>query len=91
MFHESQFNMEGFSEPYCTVNGGRILLYVRQNIPIKCIKGVAVSNSFEDIFIELNLKDKKSLLGCSYNVHRGKIISQLNTIRNSYGKFNPVR
>ena len=40
-FPDSQFLIEGFSVPYtldCTAKGGRILLYIRENIPSKCIK-----------------------------------------------------
>ena len=46
---ESQFIIKGFSEP-CglnhAVNGGGILLYVKEDIPCKYIKGITVSNSF---------------------------------------------
>ena len=45
-----------------TVNGGEIILYVREDILTKCIKEITVSNSF----IELNLRNKNWLLGCSY-------------------------
>ena len=81
--------MEGFSETYRldrTENGGGILLYVREDIPAKYIKGITVSNSFEGLFIELNLRNKKWLLGCSYNAHIDKTISHLNTISNVLDK-----
>ena len=69
-FPELQFIIERFSEPYrldCTVDSGRILLCVREDIPTKCIKGITVSNSFEGLFTELNFKNKKWLLWCSCN------------------------
>ena len=40
-FPKSQFIIEAFSEPYLlnhTVNGGGVFLYVREDIPSKCIK-----------------------------------------------------
>ena len=39
------------------------LLYVREEIPRKCIKGITVSDSFDGLFIELSLRNKKWLLG----------------------------
>ena len=74
-FLESKFITGGFSEPHRldrTVNGGGILLNVRRDICTKCIKGITFSNSFEGRFIELNLRNKIWLLGCSYNAHRDK-------------------
>ena len=68
-FLESQVIIKGFSEPFRLdrrVNGREILLYV-QDIPTECIKGSTVSNSFEGLFAELNLRNKKWFLRCSYN------------------------
>ena len=39
-----------------------------------------LNNSFEDFFVEINLRSKKWLLGCSYNHHKENIASQLNNI-----------
>ena len=36
---------------YRAVNDGGILLYVGEDIPSKCIKGITVSNSFQVLFI----------------------------------------
>ena len=88
-FQESQFITKGISEPYRldrTVTGGGILLYVTEDIPSKCIKGIAVSNSFEGLFIELNLRNKKWILVCSYNTHRDETVFHLNTICNLLDK-----
>ena len=74
-FPESQFLMEGFSTPYrldWTAKDGRVLLYIRQDIPSKYIKKITVNKSFEGFFVELNLRSKKWLLGCSYNPHKKK-------------------
>ena len=83
-FPESQFIIEKFSEPYRldrTVNGGVILLYVKEDIPIKCFKWITVSNSLEGLFIEVNWINKKWILGYLYNAHRDKIIYHLNSIK----------
>ena len=79
-FPESQFLIEGFSTPFRldrTAKGGGILLHIREDIPCRCIKQTTLSNSFEGFFVELNLRSKKWLLGCSYNHHKENIISHL--------------
>ena len=63
-----------------------IVLYVREDIPTKCVKEIAVSNSFQGFFIELNLRSKKRLLGCLYNAHRDKTIPHFNTVSNVLDK-----
>ena len=72
-FPKSQFLIKGFSKPFRldrTAKGGEILLYIRENIPCRYIKQIILNNSFEGLFEELNLRSKKSLLGCSYNHHK---------------------
>ena len=57
-FPESQFLIEGFSKPFRldrTAKGGGILLYIREDIPCRCIKQTTLNNSFEGFFVELNL------------------------------------
>ena len=61
-FPESQFLIKGFSKPFRldrTAKGGRILLYIREDIPFRCIKQITLNNSFERLFVELNLRNKK--------------------------------
>ena len=63
----SQVYYEEFSEPYGhhrTVNGKGILLHVREDIPTNYTKWIRVRNSFEGLLVELNLRNKKWLLGC---------------------------
>ena len=70
-FPDSQFLLEGFSLPYrldCTSKGEGILLYIRENIRSKHIK--KFDETFEGFFIEINLRSKKWLLGCSYDPHQ---------------------
>ena len=89
-FLESQFLVEGFSTP-CrldqTVKGGGILVCIRQDIPSKYLKKITVNESFGGFFVELNLKSKKWLLGCSYNPHKEKITSHLRNLSTALDKL----
>ena len=79
-FPESQFLIEGFSKSFRldrTAKGGGILLFIREDIPCRYIKQTTLNNSFEGFFVELNLRSKKWLLGCSYNHHKENIASHL--------------
>ena len=82
-FSDSQFLIKGFSVP-CrldrTAKGGGILLYIREDIPSKRIKKVTFDDSFEGFFIEINLRSKNWLLGCSYNLHWDNIPPHLRNI-----------
>ena len=66
-FPLSQFNIEGFSQPYRydrNRNGGGVLIYVREDIPSKILPQV-VQADIEALFIEINLRKTKWLLcGC---------------------------
>ena len=90
-FPDSQFLIEGFSVPERldrTAKGGGILLYMRDDIPFKRIKKVTFDESFEGFFIEINLRSKKWLLGCSYNPHRDKITHHLRNISSALHKLS---
>ena len=85
-FPEAQFLIEGFHSPFrfifdCNINGGGIMLYVREDIPTKLL-----SHDFpgvESFFVEINLHKKKWLINCSYNPHKSNIINHLNIISRS--------
>ena len=52
-FPESQFLIEGFTKPFrldCTAKGAGISLYIREDIPCRCIKETTLNNSFEGVF-----------------------------------------
>ena len=80
-FPEAQFLIEGFHSPFRfdrNINGGRIMLYVREDIPTKLL-----SHDFsgvESFFVEINIHKKKWLINCSYNPHKSNIINHLNMI-----------
>ena len=68
IFPDLQFLIKGFSVPYRLdriTKGGGILLYIREDILSKRIKKVTFDKPFEMFFIEINLRSKKWLLGCS--------------------------
>ena len=55
-FSGSQFLIEGFSKPFRldrTAKGGRILLYIREDIPCRYTKQITLNNSFEIFFVNL--------------------------------------
>ena len=60
--------IEGFSTPYRLdrdSKGGRIMLYIRQDIPSNLL--VFEGKPIESLFTELNLQNAKILINCSYN------------------------
>ena len=83
-FPEAQFLIEGLHSPPGfdrNINGGGIMLYIREDIPIKLL-----SHDFpvvESFFVEINQHKKKWLVNCSYNPHDSNIINHLNIISRS--------
>ena len=68
-FPEAQFFIEGFSKPYRldrTENGGGIMIYVREDIPSRSLEISSISLGIENIFIEINLRKIKWLIGGAY-------------------------
>ena len=69
-FPNSQFLINGFSEPYRrdrNRNGGGIIVYVREDIPSKVLKKHSFPDDIEGIFIEINLRKQKWLLFGTYH------------------------
>ena len=100
-FPKGQFNLHGFSEAHKldrNGNGGGILVFIREEIPVKFIE---TKMRIEGFVVELNLKRKKWLLCCSYNpkfsiisFHAIKLGENLGTLTSKYdniillGDFN---
>ena len=80
-FPEAQFLIEAFHSPFRfdrNINGGGIMLYVREDIPAKLL-----SHNFpgvESFFVEIILHKKKWIINCSYNPHKSNIINHINII-----------
>ena len=53
----------------------------------RSIKQITLKNSFEGLFVELNLRSKKWLLGCSYNHHKENIASYLRNVSAALNKL----
>ena len=80
-FPKVQFQIKGFTDPFRVdrnTHGGGILFYAREDIPVKLL---SVENlPTECFFIEINLRKRKWLVCCSYDLHRDNIKDHLNTI-----------
>ena len=73
-FPNSQFFIQGYSKPYRLDrkenNGGGVLIYIRGDIPSKLLKLPSTSDGIESIFIEINLRKMKWLIGGAYISHK---------------------
>ena len=72
-FPGAQLLMNGFSKPYRldrNENGGGIIIYVRDNIPSRPLNIPSTSLDIECIFIEINLRKIKWLIGGVYIPHK---------------------
>ena len=80
-FPKGQFQIKGFSDPFRVdrnCHGGRILLYAREDIPVKLLSVEPLPT--ECFFVEINLCKHKWLVCCSYNPHRDNIKNHLQVI-----------
>ena len=69
-FPELQFVIEGFTKPYRldrNINGGGVIIYVREDIPSKQLNKHKFSKNIEALFVELNLRKTKLLLIGTYH------------------------
>ena len=82
-FPSQQFDIEGFSSPFRldrNINGGGIMIYVREDITCKEIKSQSTTTNLEGIFIEINLRNKKWLLFGGYNNTKTNITNYLSKL-----------
>ena len=64
----SQFLIEGYKTPYRydrNINGGGILIFIREDIPCKSLK-CKLPSDIECLFIEINFRKSKLLLVGTY-------------------------
>ena len=81
-FSVGTFVIDGFSTPYrldCDSNGGGIMLYVREDIPSNLL-ATDEKNHIESFYVELNLRNKKWLINCSYNPNQTMICNHLDAL-----------
>ena len=75
------FLIDGFSTPHRldqNSNGGRRMFFVREDIPSNLVE--AETKPIEGFYIELNLRNDKWLLNCSYNPHKNNIGNHLKAL-----------
>ena len=80
---------EWFHPPYRedrTDKGGGLLLYVRNHIHSRKLI-VNFSPIIEAMVIEINLKNKRWLIFCSYNRHKYMIENHLNSISKQFDEL----
>ena len=81
-FPVGNFVIDGFSTPYrldCHSNGGGIMLYVREDIPSNLLATDKKSH-IESFYVELNLRNEKWLITCSYNSNKTMICNHLDVL-----------
>ena len=82
-FPAAQPSLQGFCDPYRfdrNRNGGGIMFYIREDIPSRLIEK-KLQNNIEYFFVEINLRKKKWLLCCSYNLHKNSISTHIDFLR----------
>ena len=81
-FQVGNFVTDEFSTPYRLDhdnNGGGITLYVREDIPSKLV-ATDEKNQIESFYVELNLRNEKSIINCSYNSNKTIICNHLDAL-----------
>ena len=88
-FPVGQFIIDGFSPPYRldrNCHGGGLILFVRKDIPSNLL--VIEKKPIESVFIEINLRNSKWLINCSYNPHKNNIATHLDRLSESLDTFS---
>ena len=83
-FPQGQFVIDGFSGPYRLARnclGGGLMLFVRDDIPSNLL--TMEEKPIESFYVELNLRNSKWLVNCSYNRHKNSIENHLDRISES--------
>ena len=88
-FPKGQFLIDGFSAPYRLARnyqGGGLMLFVREDIPSNLL--TSKEKPIESFYVELNLRNSKWLVNCSYNPHRNNISDHLDRLSKSLEVFS---
>ena len=83
-FPHGQFFLDGFGTPFRqdqNGNGGGIMLFIRNDIPAKVVS--TDDRPIESFYVELNFRNKKWLLNCSYSPKHSGIESHLDSLSKS--------
>ena len=93
----SQFIIDGFSAPFGidqNRSGGKVVIYVREDIPCKQLTKQILSDDIEGVFAQINLRKTKWLLFGRYHPSRKQtkyflthVHYVLDTYRRTFDKF----
>ena len=95
-YSTSQFFIDGFSAPFRldrNVNGGRVLIYTREDITYKQLFDHSFPDEIEGLFVELNFRKCKWLLGGVYHppIQRGDyFFNCLGSAINVYNTYDNI-
>ena len=78
-FPVGQFIIDGFIPPYRLDHGGGLMLFVSKDIASNLL--VIEKKPIESFFMEINLRNSKWLINCSYNLHKNNIATHLEQIK----------
>ena len=81
-FPVGNFVIDGLSTPYQLdrdSNGGGIMLYVKEDFLLTCLPRMKKSH-IESFYVELNLRNEKWLINCSYNPNKSMIGNHLDAL-----------
>ena len=81
IFPIGKFLIDEFSTPYRldrNSNGGGPMLFVREDIPSNLVE--AEAKPVEGFYIDLDLRNDKCLLNCSYNLHKNNLGNHLKVL-----------
>ena len=89
-FPTAQFLLDRFSKPYrldrCS-NGGGILLYIKDDISSRWLTDHRLTDNAECLFNQINMRNKKWLLCCLYNLHRNNISNLISHLRKGLNNY----
>ena len=82
-FPTAQFLLDGFSKQYRLdrfSNAGG-LLYIKDDIFSRLLTDDRLPDNIECLYTEINIRNKKWLLCCSYNPHKNNILNHISHLR----------
>ena len=86
---QGQCVIDDFSAPYRLARnclGGGLMLFVREDVPSNLL--TIEEKPVESFYAELNLRNNKWLVNCSYNPHKNSVVTHLDIISESLDLFS---
>ena len=85
-FPNAQFHIAGYTmyRRDRNLNGGGILLYIKEDIPSSLLM---IDDYFEAFYVEINIRKRKWLIGCTYNPKSSLILTHLDQIGKNLDKY----